>query len=82
MHTLLSLRGQEIALHEVDDLAGCALGVFAVFLINISLVWILNIPIHSKENVNKMSFVTRCVGGKEFPMSKPGSEHRDSVLFH
>lgn len=81
MHTPLSLRGQEIILHEEDDLAGCAVGVFVGFLINISLVWILNFPIYSKEKVNETSFVTRCVGGKESPISKPDSEHRDCVMF-
>lgn len=55
------------------------MGVFVGFLTNISFVWILTIPIHSKEKVNETSFMTRCVG-KEFAMSKPGSEHRDCVV--
>lgn len=74
MHTPLSLRGQEIILHKVDDLAGCGVGGLVCFLTNISLAWILNIPTGSEGNVNDMSFmVSRCVGGKESPVCKQGS---------
>lgn len=73
MHTPLSLRGHEIILHKVDDLAGCGVGGLVCFLTSISLVWILNVPVHSKENADETSFVDRCVGGKESPIHKQGS---------
>lgn len=41
--------------------------VVVCFLPNISLVWILNISIHSKKNVNETSLTNGGVGGKESP---------------
>lgn len=67
MHTPLALTGQEIILHKIGDLAGCGVGVLVYFLPNISLVWILNISVHSKENVNDTSLVNGGIGGKESP---------------